>query len=103
MQKLKINDEVVVLTGKDKGKKGKVKFINWKKRKVLVDKINMVKKSVKKTEKNPYAGFNDIEAPLDVSNVAVVSPKTNKATKVQIERRDGKNVRLSASCGTVLG
>ena len=103
MQKLKVDDEVVVLTGKDKGKKGKVKLINWKKRTVLVNGINMVRKAVKRTEQNPYADFTNIEASLDMSNVSVMSPKTKKATRVRIERRDGKNVRLAVSCGTVLG
>ena len=102
MQKLKINDEVVVLKGKDKGKQGKIKMVNRKKRIVLVDGINMAKKAVKKTEKNPYADFNNIEAPLHISNVAIVGPKTKKATKIRIEQRDGKNVRVSTTSGTVL-
>ena len=102
MQKLRVNDEVIVLTGKSKGRKGKVKSINTKKKSVLVDGVNMVKKSVKPTQEDPTGGFADIEKPLNVSNVAVVSPKTGKATRVRIESKDGKKVRIAVACGSEL-
>ena len=102
MQKLKINDEVVVLAGRSKGKTGKVKSINLKKKTVMVDGVNLVKKSVKPTQENPNGGFADIEKPLHKSNIAVVSPKSGKATRVRIEEKDGKKVRVAISCGSVL-
>jgi len=102
MQKLKLNDEVIVLAGKSKGRTGKVKSINEKKKTVLVDGVNMVKKSIKPTQENPTGGFSDIEKPLHVSNVAVVSPKTGKATRVRIENKDGKKVRIAVACGSEL-
>ncbi len=102
MQKLKLNDEVVVLAGKDKGKKGKVKSINSKKNTVIVEGVNLVKKAIRPTQENPSGGFSDIEKGLHTSNVAVVSPKTGKATRVRIENKDGKNVRVAVSCGSEL-
>ena len=100
MQKLKVNDEVVVLAGKDKSKTGKVKKINFKKKTVIVEGVNVVKKSMKPTQENPSGGFVDLESSLHISNVAVVSPKTGKATRVRIENKDGKNVRVAVSCGS---
>ncbi len=102
MQKLKINDEVVVLAGKDKSKTGKLKSINLKKKTVIVEGINVIKKSVKPTQENPTGGFADVEKPLHISNVAVVSPKTGKATRVKIEEKDGKKVRIAVACGSTL-
>lgn len=102
MQKLKVNDQVVVLAGKDKGKTGDVKKINLKKNVVYVSGVNVVKKAIKPTQENPAGGIVDIEAPLHISNVAFVSPKTNKATRIKIEEKNGKKVRVAVSCGTVL-
>ncbi|MAX65651.1 MAG: 50S ribosomal protein L24 [Bacteriovoracaceae bacterium] len=102
MQKLKINDEVIVLAGKDKNKKGKLTNINLKKKTVIVDGLNRVKKAVKPTQEDPNGGFADVEKPMHVSNVAVVSPKTGKATRVRIEDKDGKKVRVAVSCGSTL-
>ncbi|MCB9094956.1 MAG: 50S ribosomal protein L24 [Halobacteriovoraceae bacterium] len=102
MQKLKINDEVVVLAGKDFGKKGKVTNINWKTRKVLVEGVNLVKKAVRPTQEDAQGGIKDIEKELDISNVAIVSPKTGGPSRVRIENKDGKKVRVAVKCGTVL-
>lgn len=103
MQKLKVKDNVVVLTGKDRGKTGEVSKINFKTKVVYVAGVNLKKKAIKPTQENPAGGIVDIEAPLHISNVAVVSPKTNKATRVKIEEKDGKKVRVAVSCGSVLG
>ena len=100
MQKLKLNDEVVVLAGRSKGKTGKVLKIN--KDKVLVSGVNVVKKSMKPTQENPAGGFIDMETPVHRSNVALVSPKTKKATRVRIEDKNGKKVRVAVACGTEL-
>ncbi len=102
MQKLKVKDEVVVLAGKDKNKKGVVKSINLKKSTVLVEGINVIKKAQRPTQENPTGGFAEIEKPLHISNVAVVSPKTGKATRVRIENKDGKKVRVATTCGSEL-
>ena len=102
MQKLKVKDEVVVLTGKEKGKTGEILVINFKRGKVLLKGLNMVKKTIKSTQENPNGGITDKEAFIDISNVALQSPKDKKATRVRIEKRDGKMVRVAVSCGTIL-
>lgn len=90
MQKLKVNDEVIVITGKDKGKTGKVANINFKKNEVLVSGVNLVKKALKPSQENPQGGFAEVERPVHISNIAVVSPKTKKSTRVRIETKEGK-------------
>lgn len=102
MQKLKVEDEVVVLAGKDKGKTGKVAKIDLKNKKVLVSGVNLVKKTMRPSQENPTGGILDVERPLHISNVAVLSPKDKKATRVRIETKDGKKVRVAVRCGSVL-
>jgi large subunit ribosomal protein L24 len=102
MQKLKVNDDVVILAGKDKGKSGTVTKINFKKDLVFVTGVNMVKKALKPSQENPAGGFAEVERPLHISNVSVVSPKTKKATRVRIETKDNKKVRVAVACGSVL-
>jgi len=102
MQKLKVKDNVLVISGKDKGKTGTVEKINFKKNEVFVSGVNLVKKSLKPSQENPQGGFAEVERPLHISNVAVVSPKTSKATRVKIEVKDGKKVRVAVKCGSIL-
>jgi large subunit ribosomal protein L24 len=102
MQKLKVNDEVVILAGNDKGKKGKVKNINFKTNRVHVEGVNMVKKAIRPTQESPNGGIIDIEKSVHISNVAVASPKDGSATRVRIENKDGKKVRVAIKCGSVL-
>ncbi|MBT3584279.1 MAG: 50S ribosomal protein L24 [Halobacteriovoraceae bacterium] len=102
MQKIKVDDEIIVLAGKDKGKTGTVSKLFLKKKRVLIAGVNMVKKAMKPTQENPTGGIVEIEQTLHLSNIAVVSPKTSKATKVRIENKDGKNVRIAVACGSVL-
>ncbi len=102
MQKLKVKDEVIVLAGKDRGKTGDILNIHKKKRKVLVKGVNIIRKAVRPDQKNPNGGFVEAERYIDISNVAVVSPKDRKATRVRIEEREGKRVRVASRCGTVL-
>jgi large subunit ribosomal protein L24 len=97
MQKLKVNDTVVILAGKDKGKQGKIKDINWKTNRVQVEGVNIVKKAMKPTQQNPQGGIVDIEKAVHISNVAVADPKSGKATKVKIQNKNGKNVRVTKS------
>ncbi len=102
MEKLKLNDEVIVIAGKDKGRKGKLLKIDRKNNKVVVEGVNKVKKALRPTQQNPNGGIVDVESPLNISNIAIVSPKTGGATRVKIEKRDGKNVRVAVKCGSVL-
>ena len=102
MQKLKLNDEVIVLAGKDRGKKGKVLKINSKTNRVLVEGVNTVKKAIKPTQEDPTGGIKDMEASVHISNVSIVSPKTGGPTRVRIENKDGKKVRVATKCGSEL-
>lgn len=102
MQKIKVNDEVVIIAGKDKGKTGKVKTLNFKKSVAIVEGINLVKKTLKPTQENPAGGIVEKEAAIHMSNISLVSPKTKKATRVRIEEKDGKKVRVAVACGTVI-
>ena len=97
-----MNDDVVLTAGKDKGKKGKVKDINFKTNRVVVEGVNMVKKALKPSQENPTGGFSEKEKAVHISNVAVVSPKTGKATRVRIEDKNGKKVRVAVACGSEL-
>ena len=62
----------------------------------------MVKKTIKPTQENPNGGFLDKEAFVHISNISLMSPKTKKATRVRIEEKDGKKVRVATACGSVL-
>lgn len=100
---VKTGDRVIVTAGKDKGKTGNVKKSIPSEGKVLVEGLNMVTKAQKA---NPMlgiqGGLNKIEAPLDSSNVMVVCPSCEKATKVAHEVKDGKKVRVCKKCGEKL-
>jgi len=96
MAKIKKDDTVVVLTGRDRGRSGKV--IRLADDRVLVEGINMLKKNVKP---NPHTqtqgGIVEKEAALHISNVAVLNPATNKADKIGYKVVDGKKVRYFKS------
>lgn len=102
MQKLKVNDDVIVIAGKDKGKTGKIVSINFKKMTTIVSGVNMVTKAIRPGKTNPDGGFSKKELGINLSNVALVSPKTKKPTRVRIEVREGKKVRVAVKCGSVL-
>ena len=102
MQKLKVNDEVIITAGKDKGKLGKVKQLLPKKNRVLVEGVNIVKKAMKPTQENPGGGIASIEKPVSRSNVSLISPKTKTATRVRIEMKADKKVRVAVKCGSIL-
>ena len=93
MSKLHIRkgDEVIILAGKDKGQKGKVLKVFVKEERVLVEGVNMVSKSAKPSAKNPQGGIIKQEAPIHISNVSLIDPKSGKATRVAI-KHEGKNV-----------
>ncbi len=102
MKRILVNDTVMVTKGKDKGKTGKVKKILSGDR-VIVEGVNLVKKTIRPTQENQAGGITTKEATINTSNVSLISPKTNKPTRVRIETKDGKKVRVAVSCGSVLG
>ena len=92
MQKLKVNDSVQVLAGKDKGKNGKIKSINFKTNRVVVEGVNIVKKAMKPNQANQQGGIVDLEKAIHISNVALLDPKSGKPTRVKVKQDAGKNV-----------
>ena len=98
--KIKKGDTVVVLTGKDKGKQGEVKKSIPQAQRVVVEKVNMVKKAMRPTQANPQGGITSIEAPLHVSNVMLVCPECKQPTRVSKRVNEaGKKVRVCKKCG----
>ncbi len=91
-------DLVMITTGSEKNKTGKVlKVINTGTR-VLVEKLNMAKRHVKPTQGNPTGGIVEKEAPLNISNVNMFCSKCNKAVRVGIKQNGNKKVRYCKSC-----
>lgn len=97
--KIKKGDNVVVLAGKDKGKTGEVSHVLPKDGKVVVSGINIAVRHRKPTQANPQGGLDRFEAPMNISNVAVADPKDGKPTRVRIEDKDGKKVRVAVKSG----
>ena len=99
---IKKDDQVIVLAGSDKGRSGKVLKVLVDKERVLVEGINMVSKSTKPSAANPQGGIVRQEAPIHISNVSLIDPKSGKATRIKIER-EGKIVkRIAKKSGEVI-
>ena len=96
---VKKHDTVVVLSGKDKGKQGKVLSVDPKAGKVVVEKINMVSRHQKPRKQGEEGGIIQKEAPLYACKVMAVCPKCNKATRVAHKVEGGKKVRVCKHCG----
>lgn len=100
--RLKKGDEVVVLSGRCAGDKGKIDRIDRKHDKVYVSGVNLVKRHTKPSVADQEGGIVDVAAPLHVSKVALVDPKTKKATRIGYKIEDGKKVRFAKASGTIL-
>ena len=92
--KIKKGDHVVVLTGRDKGKKGEVLEVLRSESRVRIQGVNMVKRHRRATQNDP-GGIISMEAPLHISNVAHVDPDTGAATRVGFEVKNGVKVRVA--------
>ena len=99
--KIKKGDQVIVITGRDKGKTGEVIQAMPKDSKVVVRGINMVKRHTKPTQENA-GGIVSKEQPIHVSNVALIDPKSGKATRVGIKIENGQKVRVAKKSGEVI-
>ncbi len=99
--KIKKGDQVVVITGRDKGKKGEVVEVLRAKSRVRVQGVNMVKRHRRATQ-NDAGGIISSEATLHISNVAHVDPESGAATRVGFEVKDGKKVRVAKRSGKAL-
>jgi large subunit ribosomal protein L24 len=100
---IKKGDNVVVLTGKDKGKKAAVIKAYPADNKVVLEGLNMVTKHVKPRGANQPGGKVEQPAAIDVSNVMLICPECGKPTRIAHEKVDGKNVRKCKKCGAVIG
>lgn len=103
MTKMKLhkNDNIEVIAGKDKGKRGEIVKVFSERGMVLVRGINMVKKAIKPRSQQEGGGISDIEAPIDVSNVMILCKKCGK-TRAGFRIEDGKKTRVCKKCGEVL-
>ncbi|TGD57098.1 50S ribosomal protein L24 [Flavobacterium humi] len=100
--KIKSGDVVRVIAGDHKGSEGKVLKVDREKNKAIVEGVNMVSKHTKPSAKNPQGGIVKKEAPIQISNIALIDPKTKETTRVGIKVEGDKKVRFSKKSNQVL-
>ena len=100
--KIKTGDSGVVIAGEHKGQKGKILNVDREKNRAIVEGINLISKHTKPSAQNPQGGIIKKEAPIHISNLSLLDPKTGELTKVGYEVRDGKKVRVSKKSKQVL-
>lgn len=101
--RVKKGDTVIVLSGKDKGKTGRVLSVIPKEERVIVEKINMIKKHMKPNKQHPQGGIIEKEGPIHISKVMLICPKCNKPTRIGNKiLEDGKKVRVCKKCKEVM-
>jgi len=97
--KIKKGDYVVVMSGKDRGTKGYVLEVLRAKDRLIVEGVNIIKKRVKPTTENPSGGIIEKEAPIHISNVMLVDPKTGEPTRVGYRYENGQKIRYAKKSG----
>jgi large subunit ribosomal protein L24 len=98
LARLRKGDDVVVISGKDKGKKGKILRLLVDEDRVVVEGVNLIKRHMRPTPKNPNGGILEKEAPIFASKVMPIDPKTGKGSRVKVGKDDkGKKIRLGKS------
>jgi large subunit ribosomal protein L24 len=101
--KVKKNDQVLVISGKEIGKKGKVLKVFPKKDHLIVEGLNFIKKATRPSQRSQKGGIIEKEGPIQISNVKVVCSRCSKATRVKRSvLQDGKKVRICKLCGEIL-
>jgi large subunit ribosomal protein L24 len=97
--KIRKEDNVLVITGKDKGKKGKVRFVYPKQNRVLIEGVNMIKTHSRAKQQVRQAGLIEREAPIALSNVMLICTRCNKPARIGFKiLDDGRKVRICRSC-----
>ncbi|MBP7984497.1 MAG: 50S ribosomal protein L24 [Bacteroidaceae bacterium] len=97
---IKKNDTVFVNAGESKGKTGKVLKVIAEKQRAIVEGVNMVSKSTKPSAKHPQGGIVKQEAPIHISNLNLIDPKSGKPTRISLKKNeDGKTVRIAKKSG----
>ena len=99
---IKKGDTVYVLAGEDKGKTGRVLAVLRDKNRAIVEGVNIVTKATKPSAQYPQGGLIKKEAPIHISNINLVDPKTGKPTRIAIKREDGKVVRIAKKSNQVI-
>ncbi len=99
---IKKGDTVVVISGKDKDKKGKVLEVFPKTQRILIEGVNMIKKHQKPTQQMQQGGIINQEGPVHISNVMFFDKKANKGVRIGYKVEDGKKVRISKKTGEIL-
>ena len=99
---IKKDDKVIVLSGKDKGKQGKVLSVDPEARKVVVEKVNVASRHQKPRRQGEEGGIIQKETPIYACKVQVVCPKCSKATRVSYKIENGKKTRVCKKCGAEL-
>ena len=99
---VKKNDIVKILAGEDKGKQGKVLFVEPKKMRAIVEGVNIISKHTRPNAQHPNGAIVKKEAAVHVSNLMVVDPRSNKASRIGRKMQDGKLVRYSKKSGEVI-
>lgn len=103
MRGIKKQDTVMILSGKDKGKSGKVISVNPKTNRVLVQGINFIKKHKRQTRRDEEGGIIQMESPVHFSNVALICPRCDRASRTGIKLlKDGSKVRYCKKCDEAL-
>jgi len=101
--KIRKNDTVLVIIGKDSGKKGKVRRVVPKKGKVIVEGVNMIKRHARARGAARQAGIIELEAPIDISNVMLVCNKCSKPVRIGFSvQNDGSRTRACHTCGELI-
>jgi len=101
--KIKKGDYVLVLSGRDKGKKGEVLKVIPSEKRVVVAGVHVVKRHMRPSQADPDGGIKTFEAPIHVSNVSAIDPKSGTATRVGFKTlKDGKKVRVATKSGELL-
>lgn len=102
-RKIKKDDEVVVLAGRDKGKRGRVLRVLTKDSRVIVGGVNLAKRHVKPTQAEPQGGIQEREASIHISNVSLIDPQSDEPTRVGYRvLDDGRKVRFAKRSGEVI-
>lgn len=96
--KLKTNDKVEILAGKDRGKSGKIIQVFPKEKKVVVEGLNKIKKHIRSNKKGEKGQIIELSAPLQISNVIILCPKCSKKTRIGIKLDGNKKIRICKKC-----
>jgi len=100
--KIKSGDTVVVTAGDHKGSEGRVMTVFLDKNKAIVEGVNMVSKHEKPSANNPQGGIVEKEAPIHISNLSLIDPKSGEPTRVSYKMEDGKKIRFSKKSNQVI-